>query len=361
MKAHRLAAWLCGCTLLAVVGGSSCKSNNINATTNNYNTAEIGPAGGTIDGPDGVTVIFAAGAVPQTTSFTIGKLDSSAAPAPPAGYSYVDPSKVYYFTPHGFTFAGTVTVDLPGATTQNVFHANCPASTAEGASDGCTWDPSPVTGVANETFGTTSFSLYTLVTPTTASEGGAVTNSVMGSVDGVSLTINQAAGIYGTVNGGSGITFNVAGFVFSDSSTNQCTRIQSGASGWEPGHTILAAAALVPSGGTVMPGTTYPIVASTEDAGSTGIAQSIFARFDSSCNTTPSKSPDGGSSDNASGGTLTIGTVDLTGMTLTGSFNLVFDGSTISGTFSVPICNQMDLSTIFSCSGNDAGAGVCCG
>lgn len=131
--------------------------------TNNYVSKQIGPAGGTLDGPNGVVVVFPPNAVATTTKFTVGTLDTTAELAPPLGTRYS--GNVYSFEPHGFVFATPVRISMPGAALGNVFHAACLSTTAHGTSTGCMWDPTPVMSNSFPTFPATGFSLYTLTTP----------------------------------------------------------------------------------------------------------------------------------------------------------------------------------------------------
>ena len=73
-------------------------------------SAVIGPAGGTLTGPDGVQVIFPAGALNADTTIGIAR-SSAGAPAtfadnPPAG-------GIYEFTPHNLVFNTPVTIRMP--------------------------------------------------------------------------------------------------------------------------------------------------------------------------------------------------------------------------------------------------------
>jgi hypothetical protein len=160
---------------LSVAGagaGAACKSNNITSSTDNYITTVLGPGGGMAQGPMGsnITVNVPQGALAQSVMISIGVLDPSAAPAPPAGYAYGGP--VYSFEPHGIGFAMPVTVNFAGATSTNTFHAVCPSSTPHGTSGGCAWDRSPVAGIMNGSFNVNAFSLYALVERADGGSGG---------------------------------------------------------------------------------------------------------------------------------------------------------------------------------------------
>jgi hypothetical protein len=144
----------------------SCKSNSINNTnngTNDYVTQKIDAKGGEIDGPNGIRVVFAAGAVQTPTEFSIGTVGEF--PTPPG----IAASNVYSLKPHGFLFGGQVTVSLPlanGETTGELYHASCDQN------DVCQkWDGTPVSGVtfanasggAVANFNVPSFSIYMVV------------------------------------------------------------------------------------------------------------------------------------------------------------------------------------------------------
>jgi hypothetical protein len=126
-------------------------------------TTDIGPAGGTVLGPDGAQAVIPAGALTQTTSISIRTVPAASAPALSGGLAYT--GDVYAFEPHGLSFSSPVQVRLPvpaGATTATVLHASCPAG-GSGASGGSAWD-APVSGVTPQSgFAVVSaktFSLY---------------------------------------------------------------------------------------------------------------------------------------------------------------------------------------------------------
>lgn len=73
-------------------------------------TAVIGPAGGTLTGPDGVQVVVPAGALDQPT--TIGIAISSAG-APAALDAYPPAGNIYELTPHDLPFNRPVTIRMP--------------------------------------------------------------------------------------------------------------------------------------------------------------------------------------------------------------------------------------------------------
>ena len=72
--------------------------------------ATIGAAGGTVQGPDGVTLVVPAGALAADTTIRIAR-SSSGAPALPAELQGGVP--VYEITPHGLRFDQAVTIRLP--------------------------------------------------------------------------------------------------------------------------------------------------------------------------------------------------------------------------------------------------------
>ena len=95
-----------------------------NTTPPTSATAVIGPAGGTLTGPDGVQVVIPAGALNQATTIGIAR---SSAGAPPAPEAYPAAGFVYELTPHGLTFNSLVTVRAPlpsGAVEPLVFMAS---------------------------------------------------------------------------------------------------------------------------------------------------------------------------------------------------------------------------------------------
>lgn len=76
-------------------------------------SATIGPAGGTLDGPDGVQVIILPGALAQPTLIGIARR-SAGAPAAPTDNPPV--GATYEFTPHDLVFNLPVTLRMPVAT-----------------------------------------------------------------------------------------------------------------------------------------------------------------------------------------------------------------------------------------------------
>lgn len=104
-------------------------------------SATIGPAGGTLDGPDGSQVVIPPGALAAATTITIARRDTGASADTPDGYSR---GAAYEFTPHDIAFAQPVTLRIPAqadaqAADQAVFRAGLGEawqSIGEGASNG---------------------------------------------------------------------------------------------------------------------------------------------------------------------------------------------------------------------------------
>lgn len=93
--------------LLAACGGGSDSSPPPPPPA--VGSATIGAAGGTVDGPDGVRLAIAPGAVATNTTFRIAR-DASGAP-PLEGLNAVSP--IYAVTPHGTTFEGQAEFSIP--------------------------------------------------------------------------------------------------------------------------------------------------------------------------------------------------------------------------------------------------------
>lgn len=98
--------------MLAMVAG--CSSGDMAApatSTPSVVSSVIGPAGGTVTGPDGVQVVIPAGALSVDTTISIAR-NPAGAPAPlqegnaPAG-------PIYEFTPHDLVFNVPVTIRIP--------------------------------------------------------------------------------------------------------------------------------------------------------------------------------------------------------------------------------------------------------
>jgi ZU5 domain len=70
----------------------------------------VGPAGGTVTGPNGAQVVIPAGALAAQTPIAVEQ-SSAGAPATPAGMTGF--GAMFAFTPHGTSFAVPVTVTVP--------------------------------------------------------------------------------------------------------------------------------------------------------------------------------------------------------------------------------------------------------
>lgn len=70
----------------------------------------IGPAGGTVNGPDGSSVVIPAGALAQNVNIEIVRSTATLPPLPPGMLAVGD---FYTFLPHGTSFAVPVTITVP--------------------------------------------------------------------------------------------------------------------------------------------------------------------------------------------------------------------------------------------------------
>ncbi|MDQ8021558.1 MAG: hypothetical protein REI94_06935 [Moraxellaceae bacterium] len=102
-------------TLLSACGGGG-GDGQPHSTPSSTATASavIGPAGGTLTGPDGVQIDIPAGALSANTTISITR-SSTGAPALEAGLQSGGP--IYAFTPHGITFAVPIAIRMPVAAT----------------------------------------------------------------------------------------------------------------------------------------------------------------------------------------------------------------------------------------------------
>jgi hypothetical protein len=91
-------------------GAGSGGSAGADASDDASVTIEIGPAGGTVTGPDGAELVVPAGALSAPVRFSVTK-NPSDAPSVPAGWRWL--GDVYGFTPHGTVFATPATVRIP--------------------------------------------------------------------------------------------------------------------------------------------------------------------------------------------------------------------------------------------------------
>jgi alpha-tubulin suppressor-like RCC1 family protein len=89
-------------SLLAGCGGSGGEAQQ--------NVPMVGPAGGTVSGPNGAQAVIPPGALASATPIAISQ-SSAGAPAVPGGFNAFGP--MYAFTPHGTSFAAPVTVTVP--------------------------------------------------------------------------------------------------------------------------------------------------------------------------------------------------------------------------------------------------------
>ncbi|MDO9435644.1 hypothetical protein [Hydrogenophaga sp.] len=104
---------LLACVLLSACGGNSGNSGDGGSSTPEAPgsvSVVIGPAGGTVTGPDGVQVLIPAGALRTNTTIGIARTRAGA-PAPDA--MLATQGTVYEFTPHGIAFEVPVTVRYP--------------------------------------------------------------------------------------------------------------------------------------------------------------------------------------------------------------------------------------------------------
>lgn len=105
-----LARGLAACLLLPLLLSGCLGGGDDPVTEPAQASAAIGPAGGTLLGPDGVELMVPAGALAQTTTLTITK---TADGAPALGGQLLAGGAVYEFTPHGLNFAVPVTIGFP--------------------------------------------------------------------------------------------------------------------------------------------------------------------------------------------------------------------------------------------------------
>src|SRR5687767_8793852 len=104
-----------GCALLLSAcggggGGDDGGSGTANTPAPPPPASGIGPAGGTVNGPNGTKVVIPPGALAVNTPIEITQITASATPLP-SGITPV--GATFAFTPHGTTFAVPVTVTLP--------------------------------------------------------------------------------------------------------------------------------------------------------------------------------------------------------------------------------------------------------
>ena len=89
---------------------AACGGSNDEAVPPGAATAMIGPAGATLDGPNGARLVVPANALAQPTSISIAN-SAAGAPALPAGQVVL--GSTFALTPHGTTFAQAATLTVP--------------------------------------------------------------------------------------------------------------------------------------------------------------------------------------------------------------------------------------------------------
>jgi uncharacterized delta-60 repeat protein len=138
-----------GCALLlsACGGGGDGDDGGGNANAPPPPISGIGPAGGTVNGPNGSKVVIPPGALAVNTPIAITQIASSTTPLP-AGLTRV--GQMFALTPHGTTFAAPVTITVPFD----------PATVAAGSTPGLykTNAQNQWAQVANATFGASTVS-----------------------------------------------------------------------------------------------------------------------------------------------------------------------------------------------------------
>jgi hypothetical protein len=181
----------------ALLQGAACSSTVVAAT-------EIGPSGGTVEGPNGVQAIIPSGALSRPTTIAIRVVPASSAPALSSGLILA--GDVYTFEPHGLVFNAPVQIRLPradGASTTAVLHAACAANSA-GAGQCAPWD-APLGGVDLQpgfaVVSAHSFSLYA-----TADLQGAGGSGGAGGAGATSSSSSTAASSSGGTGGACGFS-----------------------------------------------------------------------------------------------------------------------------------------------------------
>ena len=152
--------WALSAALLA--GLASCGGGGNNTPPASEGSATIGAAGGTLSGPDGVSVVLTADAVGPDTTFRVAR-DSTGAPAIPAGLTALSP--IYAITPHTGYLAEPALLTLPVDMTK--LDASGPAPTILIAQPGGDGEALPSSAVQNGALSAPTIHLsYVLVVPT---------------------------------------------------------------------------------------------------------------------------------------------------------------------------------------------------
>jgi alpha-tubulin suppressor-like RCC1 family protein len=104
---RQLRRWMCALPCAAALALSACGGGDAPPPPS---PPMIGPAGGTVTGPNGAQVVIPAGALAADTAIAVTQ-SGAGSPALPAGTPTF--GAVYTFTPHGITFALPVTITVP--------------------------------------------------------------------------------------------------------------------------------------------------------------------------------------------------------------------------------------------------------
>jgi len=119
-------------------------------------TQVVGPSGGTIEGPAGAILTVPSGALPADTSITVSV--ASEGSHPPLGASFAVAGQVFAFEPHGLAFAAPVTISLPVASPSGDLAVLRSEPDAP-------WEAFPAEIGTTATFTTSSFSWYCVARP----------------------------------------------------------------------------------------------------------------------------------------------------------------------------------------------------
>lgn len=303
-------------------------------------TQVVGSSGGTIEGPGGATLTIPSGALAADTSITVKVASEGAYPS--LGASFTVNGQVFAFEPHGLAFATPVTITLPIASPSG-------ALAVLRSEPNAPWEALPAEIGTTATFTTSSFSWYCVARPLDGPPADAAGDAALDAdatagcterspATALSGTVSDMTGTAPAYSGGAqpwpelALSTIVGGYArLSGSNTviiqltdyaNACGMFNQGI------HKI---------GGKSLQLYLYspPIGVGTYEGG-----MYVATRQPAASSTAQGTCTVDGFADGMppSSRTVTISAIDASHVA--GSFSVVYQGETLSGTFDVPFCDM---------------------
>jgi hypothetical protein len=243
---------------------------------------------------------------------------------------------------------GTYMIDLGAATTSNV-----PCASGSGSTDGKCTNTMLTCAITRGAFdGSTG--------TTMSADSGTVDVGISGSVAGISLAPQDSASATGTIAAAGSDAPNAVLAVLLSDSPGLCAVQQEALAGSDQKASSTQLSLVIERAGNAPIGVgTYGINALTTSVSSLGPNQTwnfaSLTQTTASCGFNPSTTTGGLPDSQAISGAITIS--DVSGPTVSGSFNLNFPNGVLTGAFAAPSCAGVDLQNLFSTSGTTVGQG----